>query len=113
MIFDREEIPLGHSERKKLVPLVNQRVQHENRVNEALIGGIVLRKEHPDVSHSLFNFAHEQRTKSQKTQRAIDHVKAEGYVDRKAALMRISERHRESTKRKRQRNQAMRAIGRI
>lgn len=91
--YSNSEIHVGHTQRRRFIPLMRQRNQHEERVNGALVAGIVLRKGYPRASHSLFHYAHEQRSTSQEIQRRMDHIKSEGYID-PSVMQRISQRRK-------------------
>jgi len=81
--YIRSEIKLGHTGRKDFIPLLNDRDHHESNVNNAMIGGIVLRKlDKYKQSKSLFEYAHEQRTKSQNIQKQMNHIKKAGNIGR-------------------------------
>ena len=75
------EIELGHTSRKDFIPLMDQRNQHEERANGALIAGLLLRKSKPNQGQPLIEYAEKQRKKSQKVQRQMNAVKNAGHID--------------------------------
>jgi len=91
----RDEIPAGHTNRKSLIPLIVQRDKQEEKVNHALISGIILKNLNHKASNCLFNCAFEERTKSQQVQRQIDQIKSEGHIDRKveSAMLNLRSYH--------------------
>lgn len=68
------EIGIDHSQREKLIPMIDQRNRNEENVNHAMIAGILLRKQRPEHGQPLLMYAHQQRLKAQKTQREMNKI---------------------------------------
>ncbi|PWN38559.1 uncharacterized protein FA14DRAFT_153881 [Meira miltonrushii] len=79
--YTQAELPPGHTRRQDFIPLRNSRDRTEDRVNGALVAGILLSKENKGVSHSLLHYAQEQRLKSLDKQKSMNDIVNQGQIN--------------------------------
>lgn len=78
----QRDIKPGHTNREKLLPLLQQRNKNEEQVNAAMYVGLLLRKDQHKIAHPLMMYAQSQRLKAQEIQREMNKVTSEGHIDR-------------------------------
>lgn len=78
----QRDIKPGHTNREKLLPLLQQRNKNEEQVNAAMYVGLLLRKDQHKVAHPLMMYAQSQRLKAQEKQREMNKITSEGHIDR-------------------------------